>query len=82
MTDKPWEQTYRPRALQDGGERLELVPWCKCSQRRGPRGGVCGNCGEAIPSDRELDAGAPEYRTGESVGEPCPGQPGDSPPPA
>jgi len=29
---------------------------CKCgSKRRGPVGGICGNCGQAIPSQEEID---------------------------
>jgi len=56
---KPFEETYRPLMLPNRMRKFVLVGWCKCDSRRGPLGGVCGNCGDAIPSQRELDAGAP-----------------------
>jgi len=41
----------RPKRLSDGGvERIRLDE-CACGkERRGPDGGVCGRCGDAIPS--------------------------------
>lgn len=35
--------------------RCPLTPWTPASRdyRRGPAGGVCGNCGGAIPSEQE-----------------------------
>jgi len=39
----------RPRAMPNGSLKWEEVPECACEDRRGPKGGVCGNCGFAIP---------------------------------
>lgn len=39
----------RPRVLEDGRRVYENVPPCHCDDRRGPAGGVCGNCCGAIP---------------------------------
>jgi len=49
---------YRPYMNPNKGRTLVMIHWCKCrpEQRRGPKGGVCGCCGGAIPSDREQPA--------------------------
>lgn len=44
----------RPLLLPDNkGVKYVLLEECRCSNRRGPAGGVCGNCGNAIPSEKE-----------------------------
>lgn len=40
----------RPHHNPDGSVNMLHLPECVCGQdRRGPAGGVCGNCGGAIP---------------------------------
>lgn len=48
-------KTYRPFIFPNGRRGLVSIEWCTCLNRRGPRGGVCGNCGCAIASQREED---------------------------
>ena len=43
----------RPSLLPDGTIRWIELPVCHCADRRGPAGGVCGNCGNAIPEAEE-----------------------------
>ena len=46
------KQLPRPYEYLDGDVRrvkTVLLPVCKCEDRRGPSGGVCGNCNGAIP---------------------------------
>lgn len=43
----------RPLLLPGGTTIYEATPVCLCSARRGPLGGVCGNCGGAIPDEKE-----------------------------
>lgn len=51
LLERPWIDHTLPEANKTRG--LEV---CKCgSKRRGPMGGVCGNCGQAIPSQQEID---------------------------
>lgn len=38
--------------LHGGGEKFVGTPICECAERRGPKGGVCGNCLGAIPDDK------------------------------
>jgi len=41
----------RPKRLSDGGVGFVRLDECACGkERRGPDGGVCGRCGDAIPS--------------------------------
>jgi hypothetical protein len=51
MRDDSEPMTYRrPYLKPDGSVRDVYLPACKCGEaRRGPSGGVCGNCGDAIP---------------------------------
>jgi hypothetical protein len=35
---------------------MRWLPVCKCSDRRGPLGGVCGACGGAIPTEKAIRA--------------------------
>lgn len=49
----------RPFASPEGGRtrvKFKLLPICACTSRRGPEGGVCGICGNAIPSPTEAGA--------------------------
>lgn len=47
-------KTYlRPLRLLKGGMSWVRKPECRCKDRHGPNGGVCGNCGDAIPSAEE-----------------------------
>jgi hypothetical protein len=39
----------RPYLRPDGKMDWVRLPICRCNGRRGPLGGVCGNCGNAIP---------------------------------
>lgn len=42
LHSQPWEQPA-------------YLPGCRCgAERRGPAGGVCGRCGNAIPSKENL----------------------------
>jgi hypothetical protein len=47
----------RPRieydGTRDGRVRTVILDVCRCGDRRGPEGGVCGNCGNAIPNGNE-----------------------------
>lgn len=43
----------RPRKLHTGGKTIDFIRICNCMDRRGPQGGVCGNCCYAIPSGDE-----------------------------
>ena len=46
----PNDGGWRPYALPNGGSKSVLLEWCRCGKkRRGPRGGVCGECTGAIP---------------------------------
>ena len=39
----------RPKKMfWDGREEITFIQGCECDNRRGPAGGVCGNCGYAI----------------------------------
>lgn len=46
----------RPLKLQNGTVEMALLDACECHDRRGPSGGVCGNCGGAIPYEVEARA--------------------------
>jgi len=39
----------RPYLLEGGTEKWVYLRECECGDRRGPEGGVCGCCGQAIP---------------------------------
>ena len=53
------ERQQRRLIMPNGPDKLVMLPICHCkigpsykgdiSYRRGPPGGVCGNCGRAIP---------------------------------
>ncbi len=43
----------RPYETNSGRIRLIPLEICKCGNRRGPLGGVCWKCGDAIPSPAE-----------------------------
>jgi hypothetical protein len=44
----------RPYQRRNGDIRYIPLEICQCGEdRRGPLGGVCSNCGDAIPSENE-----------------------------
>jgi hypothetical protein len=44
-----YESPMRP-CMTRGGVKWQMLQWCKCGdKRRGPVGGVCGRCAQAIP---------------------------------
>lgn len=43
----------RPGLTPEGKSTYKAVPVCTCENKRGPVGGVCDNCGEAIPTKSE-----------------------------
>lgn len=43
----------RNRLLPNGDIKSIKVPVCECVSPRGPKGGVCGACSGAIPTDLE-----------------------------
>lgn len=52
-SEPPRQGFLRPYVFADGRHRYERLPLCVCDDRRGPAGGVCGNCAAAIPSTKE-----------------------------
>lgn len=48
--DRP--RHLRPYKRQDGQELMITCIECCCEGRRGPVGGVCGNCSGAIPETK------------------------------
>jgi hypothetical protein len=45
----------RALKLPNGQDIILSIALCSCDDRRGPAGGVCGNCRDAIPSDAEQE---------------------------
>lgn len=60
ISERAERRYMRLRALPGGGTDTECVQGCECGERRGPAGGVCGNCGCAIPGSD--DGGAISLR--------------------
>lgn len=44
----------RLRKSNEGNTMNHYLEVCRCIEPKGPRGGVCGNCGNAIPTPKEL----------------------------
>jgi len=53
MSYRVREVLERPLLLPSGQTVWIPVPACTCEDRRGPAGGVCGNCSGAIPNIAE-----------------------------
>lgn len=52
--DKNQKRLKRPVMIYPDKEGVALLFPCECLSQRGNKGDVCGNCGNAIPTDEEL----------------------------